>query len=128
MKGPMNKRVSQRKPHKRHGPKPKTFLMQLRVRSDQHILVDLPGIARQWLGKRAGDRIWVSVDGQGVEGRHVGNQSVEGNGLRITGVPWGPYAGRRTSSRIRTTHVPLRQQKMLRVDPPPRFKRRSSSG
>jgi hypothetical protein len=103
MKVLVNRRVSLRRRRKRHEPKPGTVLARLRVRPDQSVELDLPGMAKQSLGKGVGCRVWFYV---------------EGHGLHITGHPWGPHAGRHGSTRIRTTHVSIRRSKRRGVDPP----------
>jgi hypothetical protein len=89
----------------RCGPKPRTILTRLRMRRrpNHSMVLDIPGTATQSLGKGAGGRIWFYV---------------EGNGLHITGHPWGPRAGRHGSTRIRTPHVSIRRSKRRGVDPP----------
>jgi hypothetical protein len=111
MKDLVNRRVSLRRRQKRHEPKPGTVLARLRMRPDQSVELDLPGMANKSFGKGVGGRVWFYV---------------EGNGLHITGRPWGPHAGRHGSTRIRATHVSIRRSKRCGVDPPP--KRNSRQG
>ena len=103
MKLLVNRRVSLRRGPKRHRPKTTTILTRLRKRPDQSMVLDLPGVPWQSLGRGAGGRVWFYV---------------QGNGLHITGHPWGPQAGRQGSTRIRTTHVSIRRSKRRGVDPP----------
>ncbi len=111
MKVLVNRRVSLRRPQKRHGPKTTTILTRLRMRPKQSVVLDLPGLARQSLGKGIGARVWFYV---------------EDHGLHITCHPWGPQAGRHGSTRIRTTHVPTRRSKRCGVDPPLKRKSRQN--
>jgi hypothetical protein len=103
MKVLMNRRISMRRRQKRSGPKPRTILTRLRARTDQSMVLDLPWLARQSLGKGVGGRVWFYV---------------KDKGLHITVHPWGPQAGRHGSTRIRTTHVSIRRSKRRGVDPP----------
>ena len=109
MKVIVNRRTSLRRHQKRHGPKPKT-LTQLRMRPDRRMVVDFPGSAKEWLVTGVGGRVWFYAEDQG---------------LHITAHPWGPYAGRHRSTRIRATHVSIRHCKRCCVDPP-RLRRRPS--
>ena len=110
MKVIVNRRTSLRRHQKRHGPKPKTFMTQLRMLPDQRLVVDFPGSTKKLLVKGVGGRVWFYAEDQG---------------LHITAHPWGPYAGRHRSTRIRTTHVSIRRCKRCCVGPP-RLRRRSS--
>jgi hypothetical protein len=105
MKLLVKRRVSLRRRPKRHGLQPGTILTRLRKRPNQSVVLDLTGWARQSLGKGAGARVWFYV---------------EDHGLHITCYPWGPQAGRHGSTRIRTTHLPIRRSKRRGVDPPAR--------
>jgi hypothetical protein len=103
MKVLVTRRVSLRRRQRRNAPKPITILTRLRMRPDQSMVLDLPGLAKQSLGKGAGGRVWFYV---------------EGEGLHITGHPLGPQAGRHGSSRRRVTHVSIRRGKRRGLDPP----------
>lgn len=111
MKVLMNRRISMRRRQKRHDPKAKTILTRLRMRPNQSMVLDLPGLAMKSLGKGVGGRVWFYV---------------EQKGLHITVHPWGPRAGRHGSTRIRTTHVSIRRSKRRGVDPPLKCKNKQN--
>lgn len=77
--------------------------VELRQKPDSVLVLDLPDTVANLLGKGTsngrglgkGARVWFFVDGC-----H----------LHMTAQPWGPYRGRRLTSRVRTTHRPLKQQ------------------
>jgi hypothetical protein len=103
MKALVNRRVSMRRRQKRSGPKPRTILTQLRMRPNQSMVLDLPGLAMQSLGKGVGGRVWFYV---------------KDKGLHITVHPWGPQAGRHGSTRFRMACVPIRRGERRCADPP----------
>ena len=103
MKPLVNRRTSLRRRQKRHGPKRKTIVTRLRTRSDKTMVLDLASAAMQSMGKKVGGRVWFFV---------------KEHGLHITGYPWGPHAGRRESSRIRTAHISMRRGNTRGVNPP----------
>ena len=103
MKGLVNRRVSLRRRQKSQEPQPKAIPTRLRMRPDRSVVLDLPRMAKQSLGRGVGGRVWFYV---------------EGHGLHITGHPWGPQAGRHGGRRIRATHVSKRRSKRRGVDPP----------
>lgn len=74
MKVPVNRRVSLRRRQRRNSPKPRIILARLRMRLDRSMVMDLPGLVKQSLGKGVGGRVWFYA---------------EGKGLHITGSPWG---------------------------------------
>jgi len=64
-----------------------------RVAMGGRLVVDLPAMARIGIGLEAGVRVWFSLSGEG---------------LAVTRKPRGPRGTKRHSSRILTTHMPLR--------------------